>query len=280
MFKVGDFARMSGTSVKTLHHYDEVGLLRPVHVDPETGYRYYSTDQLMRLAHIRTLKDFGFSLDQISVLLESSLDRDRMVELLRLKQAEVAERVREEQARLERVTRHLREWEATAKRPDFAFTVRPQPEIRTAAVCRPLIDTDAEAVAMTIRDGFFHLYSTLGRNRVTPTGPSIIYWQDIRGESETGDIVMATPVANLPTDPALDGIFEFVLPAVEQMAVLTHHGPLSEIGDSYLALFDHLKRGGYRIVGARRDVVLQYAGTADGDSISELQFPVSKEVKP
>jgi DNA-binding transcriptional MerR regulator len=43
---VGQFATMTHLSVKTLHHYHHVGLLEPVHVDSETGYRYYSFDQL------------------------------------------------------------------------------------------------------------------------------------------------------------------------------------------------------------------------------------------
>jgi len=45
MFKIGDFSRISQVSVKTLRYYDEIGLLKPAHVDRFTGYRYYSVDQ-------------------------------------------------------------------------------------------------------------------------------------------------------------------------------------------------------------------------------------------
>ena len=45
MFKIGDFAKLSCVSVKTLRYYDELGLLKPAHVDHFTGYRYYSADQ-------------------------------------------------------------------------------------------------------------------------------------------------------------------------------------------------------------------------------------------
>jgi DNA-binding transcriptional MerR regulator/effector-binding domain-containing protein len=276
VFKVGAFARMSGTSVKTLHHYDEIGLVRPARVDPETGYRYYDVAQLAALDQIRTLKELGFSLEQIALLVSAELSTERLVELLRLKQVEVAERVRAEQERLARVTRHLRQLDADAGA--FAFEVRAVPELRTAAVRRLVADTDADAIRETIRDGFVYLYGTLGRNRVTPAGPSILYWQETGGESEAGDVFMATPVAvELPPALTERGVEALTLPAVETMAVLTHHGPLSEIGGAYLHLFEKLRAENLRIVGGRRDVVLRYAGSTEGESVSELQFPVVRE---
>ena len=46
MFSIGEFARLGTVSVRTLRHYDEIGLLRPAKVDPHSGYRYYSASQL------------------------------------------------------------------------------------------------------------------------------------------------------------------------------------------------------------------------------------------
>ena len=46
MFSIGEFARLGGVSVRTLRHYDEIGLLRPAMVDQDTGYRGYAADQL------------------------------------------------------------------------------------------------------------------------------------------------------------------------------------------------------------------------------------------
>ena len=46
MFKIGDFSKISRVPVKTLRYYDELGLLKPVEVDPFSGYRYYAADQL------------------------------------------------------------------------------------------------------------------------------------------------------------------------------------------------------------------------------------------
>ncbi len=49
MITIGDFARLGRVSVRMLRHYDTIGLLRPEHVDPHTGYRYYRPEQLRRL---------------------------------------------------------------------------------------------------------------------------------------------------------------------------------------------------------------------------------------
>ena len=59
MFKIREFARLCLLSVRTLRYYDEVGLLKPAHVDPFTGYRFYAATQLVRLARILVLKDLG-----------------------------------------------------------------------------------------------------------------------------------------------------------------------------------------------------------------------------
>ena len=93
MFKIGDFSKLSRVSVKTLRYYDELGLLKPTYVDRFTGYRYYSADQLPRLNRILALKDLGFSLEQTMRLLEGALVPAQMREILRMKQAELQQRV-------------------------------------------------------------------------------------------------------------------------------------------------------------------------------------------
>jgi DNA-binding transcriptional MerR regulator len=62
MFRIGDFSRLGRVTVKALRHYDRLGLLCPAAVDPATGYRYYSADQMPQLARILTLKQAGLSL--------------------------------------------------------------------------------------------------------------------------------------------------------------------------------------------------------------------------
>lgn len=69
--KVGDLAQKTGISVRTLHYYDEIGLLSPSQ-RTEAGYRLYSEDDILRLQQIVSLRQIGFSLKKIRECLESS----------------------------------------------------------------------------------------------------------------------------------------------------------------------------------------------------------------
>src|SRR5258707_1385448 len=69
MFSIGDFAGLSRISVRMLRHYDAIGLLRPAQVDPGSGYRFYTADQLSRVNRIIALKDLGFTLAQVQAIL-------------------------------------------------------------------------------------------------------------------------------------------------------------------------------------------------------------------
>ena len=67
---IKEFSLLCGVTVKTLRHYEKVGLLQPAEVDEWTGYRYYNVAQMQTLANIRRLKRIGFSLDEILDLSE------------------------------------------------------------------------------------------------------------------------------------------------------------------------------------------------------------------
>lgn len=69
MYRVGEFAALTGVSVRTLHHYDHLGLLPPSAYS-EAGYRLYSEQDLLRLQQILTLRYLGFPLKQIGALLD------------------------------------------------------------------------------------------------------------------------------------------------------------------------------------------------------------------
>lgn len=68
-YAVGDLARLSGVSIRTLHHYDAIGLLKPASVG-ENGYRLYGRAELMRLQQILLYRELGLSLADISAVLD------------------------------------------------------------------------------------------------------------------------------------------------------------------------------------------------------------------
>ena len=112
MLNIGEFARLGQVSPRMLRHYDELGLLPPERVDPDSGYRFYSVHQLGRLHRIVALRDIGFSLEQIGQMLTQDISVDELRGMLRLRQAQIEQAVGEERDRLRRVEAHLRalEW--------------------------------------------------------------------------------------------------------------------------------------------------------------------------
>jgi len=78
-YTVTKLAKVSGVSVRTLHWYDEIGLLEPAYYG-SNGYRYYEEEQLLTLQQILFFRDLGFELKQIQRLLERG-DFDKIVAL-------------------------------------------------------------------------------------------------------------------------------------------------------------------------------------------------------
>ena len=68
---IKEFAEFTGVSVRTLHYYDEIGLLVPAHVDRSTGYRYYDEHSLLRMQEILFYRELDFSLKSIGEILSS-----------------------------------------------------------------------------------------------------------------------------------------------------------------------------------------------------------------
>lgn len=68
-YQIGEVSKICNISIKTLRYYDEIELLIPSKIDPESNYRYYSNDQLVLVLVIKHFKEAGFSLKEIKVLL-------------------------------------------------------------------------------------------------------------------------------------------------------------------------------------------------------------------
>src|SRR5580704_10960954 len=66
---VGDLAKLTGITVRTLHHYDEIGLVQPSDRSP-AGYRLYADDDVLRLQQVLVYKELGLPLDEIAAVLD------------------------------------------------------------------------------------------------------------------------------------------------------------------------------------------------------------------
>ncbi len=105
--KVGELAKRTGLTVRTLHHYDEVGLLRPS-LHTESGHRLYTAGDIARLQQVLSLRQLGFSLEEIA----GCLDRPGFspMEVIRLHVVRLRDQIALQRSlceRLEAVAAHL-----------------------------------------------------------------------------------------------------------------------------------------------------------------------------
>ena len=71
-YTVKELAELAGVTVRTLHHYDHIGLLSPAY-HTENGYRYYDKAELQRLQQVLFFRELDFSLDRIKEILDSPI---------------------------------------------------------------------------------------------------------------------------------------------------------------------------------------------------------------
>lgn len=122
MLKIGEMAKINKISVPTLRLYDEYGLLKPCHIDPETNYRYYNIRQNARLDMIQYMKELGMSLSEIKSLLDKKDSRLIEAKLIEKKE-QVKREITQLQMRDSAITRAIESIERCHQSPPKGVTV-------------------------------------------------------------------------------------------------------------------------------------------------------------
>lgn len=254
MFQIGAFARLVGISAKQLRAYDEIGLFRPVWVDPSSAYRYYSPAQLPELRRILALRQLGMPIDEIYGLVQGG---------------DLREALERQRAELERERRLVQERLAALEisvEADEAVDVVVRPvglePVAVAPVTAP-VDEAFDRLEVYVRD--------LGRRAHRPPGAI--------PEQREIFVPVTGPIA--PTDEV-----EYRrLPAIRAASVI-HRGPYSRITAARAALERWVAAAGLEHTGPMRTLYLQFGAdpglgipsgwTVDSDElfVTELQLPV------
>lgn len=280
MIKIGDFSKISHVTVKTLRYYDELGLLKPVYADPMTGYRYYAAAQLSQLQRILALKDLGLSLQQIGMLLESSLTADQMVGMLRRRQVELRQEVSHQQATLARIEARLREFEQENTMTTLDVTIKSIPACWIASV-RGVVPTYPEQGRL-----WDQLYTAMRQAHIEITPPCFCMDHDSEYQESDHDLEVCYFIPDAVGETLGEGALEHTqalirrLPAEPNMASLVHHGPYNGLTQAYREMLHWLDANGYQITGSNREIYI-YSGEGevrqdDPSYVSEIQFPVKK----
>jgi DNA-binding transcriptional MerR regulator len=275
MFTIGEFATIGRVSVRMLRHYDGIGLLVPARVDDRSGYRYYGADQLRRLNRLLALKDLGFTLDQVRQILDDEVDAGELRGMLRLRRAELAERIAADRDRLARVEARLRIIESEDVMGSTEISVKPVPATRIAAISGTAASSESEDVGPVVQGLFGRLGEHLGRGALTPAGPAVVAYAPDAGGGLRCQAGFTVTEGATPGDDVPDGIELVELPAIEHAATLVHHGVMAEIGASYQRLAVWIEENGYRTDGTAREVYLVSHPEPQENWDTELQMPVT-----
>jgi DNA-binding transcriptional MerR regulator len=267
VLKIGEFSSLARISIRTLRHYDELGLLRPLRLDAETGYRYYSVSQLPRLHRILALRDLGFPLERIAHALEEGINAAALRGMLLLRRAEQESQVQEEQERLSRLKAllHLIEQEGEMRDDIIVKDVAPQ----WIASMRETIPAYRALGAL-----FGKLRATLGPLGIDGAGIALFHDTEYREQ----DVDMEAGFTLKHALEVPEPVRCYQLPAAS-VASIVHHGAFNRVSEAYGALLRWIEANNFRLVGPPREIFLHVSAPVSRDdesNVTEIQVPVAK----
>lgn len=266
--KIGEFSRLMQTTVKTLRHYEQIGLLLPDEVDEATGYRYYRMEQMQRLNAIKDLKSLGFSLDEIKDIYDDDTHTPSL-EILEAKIDDCRRQLRE----LEQ--RRLRLAELADSRKQLLimekFSIQSLPEIIVASH-REVVE-NYDAIGAMCVNVIGPEMQRLGC-KCPPPGYCFTIEHDKEYKPKDIDIEYCEQVEEAGEDSAI--ITFKRLPAVPTALCMKHVGPYDRFYQSYVELFKYAEEQGYQIAGAPRTCYIDGCWNQEDPEkwLSLIQLPI------
>ena len=271
MFTIGEFARHGRVSVRMLRHYDAVGLVRPAFVDPASGYRFYQAGQLDQLNRIIALKDLGFTLQQVQVILDEQVSAAELRGMLKLRRAEIQSQIEAETARLVRVEARLLTIEEEGLALTDGVVIKRLAPVRVSELTGTATGYEPDAITPVIRPLYDQLFCRLASTGVNAAGPAVAYYED--APAGDGAIVVHAAVPIVAEAAGNHGFSVVDLAEVGCAAAIIHHGSMDDVLSTGQALARWIDANGYQSVGYAREITLEWSPDPD-QWITELQQPI------
>jgi len=238
---IGEFSRITHLSVKTLRRYHEAGLLQPSRVDPQTGYRYYSLDQVPTAQVIHRFRELDMPLREVGELLAAT-DPDART-------AVIAQHLQRLEGQLDQTKAAVIALRRLLDPHPAALQVqRRRTEATTVAAVRGVVDR--AHVLGWYADAMAQLDEALAAAGQAATGPPGGLYDNELFSNERGTMVVYIPVAEPPRSGAVE---PFVIPAAE-LTTTIHAGPHHDIDVTYGALGTYVKQHALEVVGPVREI--------------------------
>lgn len=240
---IGDFARATHLSVKTLRYYHRVGLLEPDEVDRHTGHRYYTTAQIPIAQIIRRFRALDMPVEQIARVLAAP-DLDTRNDLL----AAHLNQMEQELARTRSAVASLRDLLTGPPGGTRAEIGRRSVPATPAATITETVDV---AEALTWYQGALgEIYATLHAQGLTAHAPAGGIFSTDLFTHERGPATIFVPCAG-PVHP-MGRVDTLVVPAVE-LATIVHRGPHTNIDLAYGTLGAYVAEHALAVDGPIRE---------------------------
>ena len=265
---IGRFSTMTRLSVKALRLYDENGLLRPAHVDPSSGYRYYELGQANRAEAVRILRSVDMPLDDIRAILDIE-DPELIHKHLAVHRERLAERLAEHERMLAYLESLMQRKEGIM--PYEVEVIEAEPQF----VAATRVHTNLARIGSDIQTGFGSLMRGMAQEGVSPAGSPLIVYHDVIDEDTDGDIELCVPIA-----PGFAGDADVYGRELEggTMAITIHRGPYPEIGLAYHTLTGWVAEHGHEMAAPPREVYLNDPHTVGPeDLLTRVEFPICSE---
>lgn len=271
MFKISEFSRLSKVSLKTLRYYDRIGMLKPTKIDKETGYRYYSAEQLFEINRILIYKELGFTLQQITQLLHEEISSEQIQGMFRLKESEIQQLLDIEQSKLAGIKERMQLIEREG-------CVEKEQEIVIKPVeCQQIVSFKSHGSVEDIPGLFYTLDQLLKKhNRTLITGPKTVLWRE--SNEKDGDFELEVgytlnrEIYSLPEELHIRSLSE-----ESMMATLLFRSNSTFSSTACVDLASWFEKNGYRIKEEQpgREVYLPLSKDCDGTLI-EIQIPIEE----
>ncbi|MEW9702727.1 MerR family transcriptional regulator [Paenibacillus sp. SI8] len=279
MIKIGLFSKIAQVTIRTLRHYDEIGLIKPIWIDPQTNYRFYAYEQLSLVHQIQALKDIGLSLEQIKDMIDGQISIDATIRILADHKTLIVNELREKNEQLNRIDSRLNQLRHIGQQPKYEIVLKQVPSLFVASTRRivPLpMDMPLYRCEM-----FNDLERWLLQNDCLMDQEYVFYHMSEFIETDF-DIEAAVSIQmNQKNLAATDTIQLRELPSEPLVASLIHRGKFMDVGEALSELFKWLGFNGYSPTGSVREIHLfgrENHCRNYNDVLVELQIPVAKNV--
>ena len=241
LLSIGDFARATHLSVKTLRYYHQEGVLEPLEVDEGSGYRRYAVEQIPTAQVIHRFRDLGMPVAEIRGVIAAADPAARNALISRHLQ-----RLEEELGKTQAAVASLRD---LLDHPATEWPVehRRVPAMRVAAITQ---EVETRHIGPWYQGALGELYATLSAQGLAPAGVAGGVYADELFADERGEATVYLPIAGDVQE--LGRVRQRELPAVE-LAVVTHAGPDEGVDRAYGALAAYVTRHALAVAGPIRE---------------------------